>query len=153
MENQSPACDAPLELRLQRRFDAPVERVWRAWTDPQALMRWFGPAETRQVLQAETDVRVGGAYLVAFATEDGREHYASGRYQEVEPRRRLVFTWAWRDTPEETSLITLEFTPAGTGTELAFLQTPFVDQATRDGHEHGWAGAMGRLADHLAAPA
>ncbi|MFD4840529.1 SRPBCC domain-containing protein [Achromobacter sp. NPDC058515] len=141
---------SPLELRLQRRFDAPVERVWRAWTDPQALMRWFGPAETRQVLMAETDVRVGGAYQVGFATEDGREHHASGRYQEVEPQRRLVFTWAWRDTPEETSLITLEFTPAGTGTDLAFLQTPFVDQATRDGHEHGWSGAMDRLADHLA---
>jgi uncharacterized protein YndB with AHSA1/START domain len=103
-------------------------------------MRWFGPAETRQVLVAETDVRVGGAYRVGFSTEDGREHHASGQYREVEPQRRLVFTWAWRDTPAEVSLITLEFTSAGGGTELAFLQTPFVDQATRDGHEHGWSG-------------
>ncbi len=116
-------------------------------------MRWFGPAGTRRVLLAETDVRAGGAYQVGFVTEDGQEHYASGRYQEVTHPRRLVFTWAWRDTPEETSLITLEFTAAGAGTELAFLQTPFVDQATRDGHEHGWSGAMDRLADHLANPA
>ncbi|KRC85696.1 glutathione S-transferase [Achromobacter sp. Root83] len=150
MADRNPTSDAPIQLRLQRRFDAPVERVWRAWTDPQALTRWFGPAGTRRVLLAETDVRAGGAYHIGFATEDGREHYASGRYQEVEPQRRLVFTWAWRDTPEETSLITLEFTAAGTGTDLAFLQTPFVDQATRDGHEHGWSGAMDRLADHLA---
>ncbi|WP_143218672.1 SRPBCC family protein [Achromobacter xylosoxidans] len=144
---------APIELRLKRRFDAPVERVWRAWTDPQALMRWFGPAETRKVLRAETDVRVGGAYQVGFATEDGLEHHASGHYHEVEPQRRLVFTWAWRDTPAEVSLITLEFTPDGGGTELAFLQTPFVDQATRDSHQHGWLGALERLAAHLANPA
>lgn len=141
---------SPLELRLQRRFDAPVERVWRAWTDPQALMRWFGPAGTQRVLLAETDVSVGGAYQVGFVTADGGEHYASGRYQEVERHRRLVFTWAWRDTPQEVSLITLEFTVDGTGTSLAFLQAPFVDEATRDGHEDGWSGAMDRLAEHLA---
>lgn len=116
-------------------------------------MRWFGPAETRRVLLAETDVRVGGAYQVGFSTEDGREHHASGHYREVEPQHRLVFTWAWRDTPAEVSLITLEFTPADGGTELAFLQTPFVDQATRDSHDHGWSGALDRLADHLANPA
>lgn len=113
-------------------------------------MRWFGPAGTQRVLLAETDVRVGGAYQVGFVTEDGGEHYASGLYQEVEPHSRLVFTWAWRDTPQETSLITLLFATAGTGTDLAFLQAPFVDQATRDGHEDGWSGAMDRLADHLA---
>lgn len=116
-------------------------------------MRWFGPAETRKVLRAETDVRVGGAYQVGFATEDGLEHHASGHYREVEPQRRLAFTWAWRDTPAEISLITLEFSPADGGTELAFLQTPFVDQATRDSHQHGWLGALERLAAHLAKPA
>ena len=116
-------------------------------------MRWFGPAETRKVLRAETDVRVGGAYQVGFVTEDGQSHYASGEYREVQPQRRLVFTWAWRDTPEEGSLITLEFAPSQGGTKLAFLQTPFVDQATRDSHENGWAGAMDRLADHLASEA
>ncbi|MFC0258884.1 glutathione S-transferase [Achromobacter marplatensis] len=153
MATRTRSDNAPLELRLTRRFAAPVDRVWHAWTDPQALMRWFGPAGTREVLVADTDVRVGGAYLVGFVTEDGQSHYASGEYHEVQPQRRLVFTWAWRDTPEETSLITLEFSPAQGGTELAFLQTPFVDQATRDGHEHGWAGAMDRLADHLASAA
>ena len=73
MENRSPTSDAPIELRLQRRFDAPVERVWQAWTEAQALMRWFGPGGTRRVLLAETDVRAGGAYQVGFVTEDGRE--------------------------------------------------------------------------------
>lgn len=144
---------SPLELRLQRRFDAPVERVWRAWTDPQALMRWFGPAGTQRVLLAETDVRVGGGYQVGFITADGGEHHASGNYREVALHRRLVFTWAWRDTPHEVSLITLEFTAAGAGTDLAFLQTPFVDEATRDGHEDGWSGALDRLANHLAGAA
>lgn len=145
--------DTDLELRLRRRFNAPVERVWRAWTEPQALMRWFGPAETREVLLAETDLRVGGAYHIGFATEDGLAHYARGQYREVQPQRKLVFTWTWRDAPQETSLITLTFTPADHGTDLDFLQTPFVDEATRDSHGSGWAGAMDRLAADLAGAA
>lgn len=153
MQDRSLHDDAPIELRLTRHYSASAERLWQAWTDPQALMRWFGPAETRRVLLAQTDVRTGGEYHVAFSTEDGLEHYASGEYREVHPHRRLVFTWAWRDAPEETSLITLEFTPTQDGTQLAFLQTPFVDQATRDGHEHGWSGALERLTEYLANPA
>ena len=144
---------SPLELRLQRRFDAPVERVWRAWTDPQALMRWFGPAGTQRVLLAETDVRVGGAYEVGFITADGGEHYASGRYQEVALHRRLVFTWAWRDSPERESLVTVALVPTPGGTRMDFLHEQFVDQAERDDHEGGWLPTVDKLGRYLQANA
>lgn len=69
------------ELRLNRHFNASPERVWRAWTDPQALRRWFGPTATRELLQAQVDVRVSGQYLIGFVMHDKTEHDTSGAYQ------------------------------------------------------------------------
>ena len=57
-------------LTLKRRLNAPPQKVYAAWTDPQKILRWFGP-DKGQVNDAETDVRVGGRYAVTFTTEDG----------------------------------------------------------------------------------
>ena len=70
---QSSTQDRP-SLSITRHYAVPPEKVWRAWTDPQALSRWFGPGETDSVTRAELDVRVGGRYRVAFRTQDGEEH-------------------------------------------------------------------------------
>lgn len=137
------------ELRLNRHFTASPERIWRAWTDPQALIRWFGPADTREVLQAQADVRVGGQYLIGFAMHDQTEHYASGIYQVVEPHRLLAFTWTWRETPTETSIVTVALTPTEHGTALELHQAPLVDQAKVDSHADGWGGCLTRLAREL----
>lgn len=139
------------ELRLTRRYPAPAEKVWRAWTDPQALSQWFGPAETTAVTQAELDVRVGGAWRIRFQTRDGVEHQVSGRYEEVEPHRRLVFTWAWQSTPERVSLVTIALRPVAGGTELDFCHTQFFDRAARDNHERGWTGIFAKLDAWMAA--
>ena len=58
-------------LEISRRYEAPPERVWQAWTDPQALSQWFGPGESKSVTRAELDVRPGGDYTIAFRTPDG----------------------------------------------------------------------------------
>ena len=76
-------------LTLVRQFDAPVESVWRAWTEPEALKRWFGP-DAGAVSVAQTDVRVGGRFHMVFKTLDGEQHDVSGTYREVEANRRLV---------------------------------------------------------------
>ena len=140
-------------LRLSRRYEAAPEKVWRAWTDPQALKRWFGPDEDGIVLLAEIDLRVGGRYHLRFrARPEGSEvHDVSGVYREVEPHRRLVFTWAWKSTPERESLVTLQFEAAGGGTGMLFLQEQFFDPAARDGHQRGWTGALAKLDRLLAA--
>ena len=80
-------------LSLTRIFPAAPEKVWQAWTDPQALKNWFGPDEGKVTL-AQTDVRVGGRFHVLFSTLDGEQHDVSGVYREVQPQRKLVFTWA-----------------------------------------------------------
>ena len=135
-------------LSLSRRFSAPPEKVWRAWTEPQALKRWFGP-DAGKVALAEVDVRVGGRFHVAFNTEDGDQHDVSGVYREVEPNRKLVFTWAWKSTPKRVSLVTLTFRPSGSGTDFHLLHEQFFDIAARDRHEFGWTGSLAKLEKHL----
>jgi len=131
-------------LSLTRIFAVAPEKVWRAWTEPQALKHWFGPDEG-EVSFAETDVRVGGRFHVVFSTLDGEQHDVSGVYREVQPHSKLVFTWAWKSTPERESLVTLSFRPSGKGTEFNMLHEQFFDVAARDRHAFGWAGSFNKL--------
>lgn len=131
-------------LTLKRRLNAAPEKVYAAWTDPAKIVRWFGP-DAGKVTKAETDVRVGGSYVVIFHTEDGEEHYVSGTYREVVPNEKLVFTWAWRSTPERESLVTITTKTDGDGTLLTLLHEKFFDEAARDRHEFGWTGSLNKL--------
>lgn len=138
-------------LNIVRRYPAAPEKVWRAWTDPKALSRWFGPGNPDSVTYAELDVRVGGRYRIDFETPDGEEHGVFGVYQEVVAQRRLSFTWAWKSTPERVSLVTIELRPTVQGTELDFSHGRFFDEAARDKHERGWAGTFAKLDSFLRA--
>jgi uncharacterized protein YndB with AHSA1/START domain len=141
---QSPTQDRP-SLSITRHYAVAPEKVWRAWTEPQALSRWFGPADTESVTSADMDVRVGGHYSIAFRTTDGEEHRVSGAYQEVVPLRRLSFTWAWQSTPDRISLVAIELEPKDGGCELRFRHDRFFDQQARDNHERGWTGTFTKL--------
>ena len=143
-----PVAEAP-QLRLTRRYPVACEKVWRAWTDPQALSAWFGPGEPHSVTLAELDVRVGGSYRIRFRTPDGEEHEVGGRYEEVEPPRRLAFSWAWHSTPERISRVCIQLRPVPGGTELEFVHERFFDQAARDNHQRGWAGTLAKLEEWL----
>ena len=76
---------------------------------------------------------------------DGEEHDVSGVYREVVPNQKLVFTWAWRTTPERESLVTVTFKPDGDGTLLTLLHEQFFDEAARDRHAYGWTGTLDKL--------
>lgn len=141
---------APAELSLRRSYRgiAP-DKVWRAWTDPQALSQWFGPGAGASVSVAEIDLRVGGRYRIVFHTPDGDTHEVSGLYQEVLPHRRLVFSWAFRSTPERVSRVSIELTALPDGTELHFVHDRFFDQQARINHERGWTVFFDSLAGFL----
>jgi uncharacterized protein YndB with AHSA1/START domain len=147
----SPTQDRP-GLDIVRRYAVAPEKGWRAWTEPQALSRWFGPAETEVVTSAQLDVRVGGHWRIAFRTRDGQEHGVAGVYQVVEPPRRLAFSWAWQSTPERVSPVAIELVPHGAGCELRFRHDRFFDQQARDNHARGWGGTFEKLDAFLAQP-
>jgi uncharacterized protein YndB with AHSA1/START domain len=137
-------------LSITRKFAVAPEKVWRAWTDPQALKQWMAPSDAFSVLLAEVDVRVGGKYRIVMQAPDGEKHDVSGVYREVVTNRKLVFTWAWISTPERESLVTVELRAAGGGTEFTFKHEQFFDAAARDRHQEGWDGCIGSLERFLA---
>jgi uncharacterized protein YndB with AHSA1/START domain len=142
--DQSTTQDRP-SLHLSRHYPVAPEKVWRAWTDPQALSVWFGPGQTKSVTRAEMDVRSGGRYAIGFRTTDGEQHQVSGVYEEVVAHRKLCFTWAWQSTPERVSLVTIELRPTPQGCELDFRHDRFFDQEARDNHERGWTSTLEKL--------
>ena len=137
-------------LTLERHYPVAPEKVWRAWTDPEALKRWWGPMRGEPVSAAELDVRVGGRFRIVFGGPRGTDNECAGVYQEVVPDRKLVFSWHWpRSTPERVSRVTIEFIRSGTGTDLKFVHDQFFDEAARDGHKRGWTGSLDKLAAYL----
>jgi uncharacterized protein YndB with AHSA1/START domain len=130
-------------LTLKRRLNAPPAKVFAAFTDPQTIARWFGPPGVTKV-EAETDLRIGGRYrIVGHMAND--THEVGGVYREIVPNERLVYTWAWKSTPERESLVTITFKPDGAGTLLTLMHEQFFDDDARDRHNQGWAGALDKL--------
>jgi uncharacterized protein YndB with AHSA1/START domain len=139
-------------LTLTRHYPVAPEKVWRAWTDPEAVKKWFGPGPGEPVSAAELDVRVGGRFRIVFGGPDGKAHECAGVYKEVVPNRKLVFTWTWpNSTPERESLVTIVFKSAARGTALVFKHEKFIDETVRDNHQRGWSGAFEKLEHYLKA--
>jgi uncharacterized protein YndB with AHSA1/START domain len=138
-------------LTLKRRLNARPEKVYAAWTDPQKIARWFGPASVKAGTErASIDARVGGRYCVSFDMESGEHHEVGGVFREMVPDQLLVFSWAWHTTPERETLVTVSLTPDGDGTLLTLTHEQFFDAVARDGHVRGWTGALDKLQNLLA---
>lgn len=136
--------DAPV-LTLERRFAASPAAVYAAWTRPELLAGWWGPRHTR-VETAEVDARVGGRFRVVLVEEGGARHEVSGVYSEVEPGRKLVFSWAWSGAPpERASRVTVAFRAVPGGTELTLLHDRFADPDTAARHRRGWTESLEKL--------
>ena len=134
-------------LILKRVFDAPIERVWRAWTTASELAKWYVAGFDHIVHFAEADVRAGGKYRVGFAPPGETPWVESGIYREVLPMKRLAFqeSVSRGDEHFHTNETIIEFRDLGGRTEVT-LTTSGVD-AWRTGE--GWTPALENLAAHL----
>jgi len=131
-------------LTLKRRLKAPPEKVYEAWTQPAQMMRWWG-GNNEASRTAETDLRVGGRFRVGFKGDNGEQHDVSGIYREVTPYSRLVFSWAWRTTPERESQVTIDIRPDADGSILTLTHEQFFNQKACDDHRRGWGLALDQL--------
>jgi uncharacterized protein YndB with AHSA1/START domain len=132
-------------LVLKRFYPAAPEKVWRAWIEADALRIWFGQSGA-EGWQAEIDARVGGRFRFAMQHADGARYDARGAYREVDPGRRLAFTWSWRSRAEAAeAVITVDFAPADGGTEMVFRLDPLTDPRERD----AWQADFKRLGQLL----
>lgn len=142
--------DVKPSLTLKRRFNQPPERVFSAWTQPEQIAKWFGPAGAL-VTHAEFEARVGGKFQIVATSPDGEEHSVSGVVREVIPDQKLVYTWAWRSTPERESLVTVEFRRDGDATLLVLTHEQFFDEPARDRHQSGWTATLDKFEAFLSA--
>jgi uncharacterized protein YndB with AHSA1/START domain len=140
------------ELVITRVFDAPRDRVFRAWTDPEQAKRWMGPRGFTAT-HLEGELRPGGAWRACLRRDaDGEELWQGGIWREVVEPERLAFTFAWDDEqgrPGHQTLVEVTFTERAGRTTMNFRQAVFDSVAQRDGHRGGWTSAFERLAEHL----
>ena len=136
-------------LTIKRRLNASPAKVFAAWTDPEKIMRWFGPGETR-CIHAEFEPHVGGRYTIAAIAPNGEKHQVGGVVREIVANEKLVYTWAWHSTPERESLVTVLFKPDGDGTLLTLIHEQFFDEEARDRHQMGWNGALDKMEKFVA---
>jgi len=135
-------------MRIEREIAAPPDRVFAAWIDPARLAQWMSPVGHAE---AEIEPWVGGRLRLAMVG-DGRRIEHHGRYREVVPDRRLVFTWQSPYTGPGPSVVTVELTPVEGGTLLTLVheQLP-ADQV--ESHRNGWAPMLDRLVELVITPA
>src|SRR5262245_41282169 len=143
---------AERELVITRIFAAPRSLVFKAWTEPQHLVHWWGPQGFTSTILAN-DVRPGGAYRFHMRGPEGDDHWSQGVYREVVEPERLVMAGAWTDaagkpTSPET-LLTVTFEEYQGKTKLTLHQAVFESVTARDAHESGWTSSLDRLAEYL----
>ena len=138
---------------LTRVFDAPRERVWREWTEPEAFADWFGAAGGEVPLSTVSmDVRPGGSLrLTMFAGPERREINWTGVYREVRAPERLVFTISDQPDEERYELIVVVLTDLGDGrTEMLLEQRGLMSPEEYDGARSGWSTFLDRIDERLA---
>ena len=147
---------SPRAFLIRRGFAAPRTALWRAWTQPAAIVRWWGPHGFTTPV-AEIDLRPGGRYRIVMRSPDGTEYPVQGAYREIVPPVRLVYTLEADEgpgSPAGEALVTVTFLERSGRTELTKL-VEFASQADRDaaiarGVERGWAQCFERLDAALA---
>jgi len=136
-----------LSLEIRRFIRASRDRVYAAWTDPVQLKMWFGP-ENVQTRDLMADARVGGAFRWDCTDPEGKEVTISGEYRELQPGRKIVFTWRLEedeDWANHRSLVTVEFSDRESGTEVRVTHEKLPNEASRDDHKQGWKSVLDRL--------
>ena len=139
------------KLQISRYFDSPVETVFAAWTQAEQLKRWHAPGDIT-VGSAEVDLKVGGRYRIEMLHPEesgGDKSIVSGEYLEIEPNRRLVYTWGWEGPERAETLVTLQFAAKENGTELTLTHERFATEEARDKHQFGWNGCLDKLQSQL----
>ena len=127
-------------LVIERVLQASPEEVFAAWTTPECMADWMSPSGHAE---AEVDLRVDGAFRVVMVGLDSRIEHV-GTYLEVDPPRRLVFTWSSPYTGPEPSLVTVELHPHEGGTRLV-LTHELLPADVVDSHKSGWGTMLERL--------
>lgn len=137
-----------LSLTARRVVPAAPERVFRAWTDANELVKWFGPRGVA-CIGAEVDLRVGGQYRIGNRLADGRVVWIAGEFERIEWPHELVYTWNIEPDFDRPERVTVRFAPRGANTEVVVLHERVPSEQLRDSHAAGWEGCFDGLVEYL----
>jgi uncharacterized protein YndB with AHSA1/START domain len=134
------------QLELREPVAAPPERVWTLLTDPGELVRWWGP-DGFSIPEVRVDLRVPGAYRFTMQPPDGEAFHLAGEFREIDPPRRLSYTFRWEEpTPDDReTVVVLTLEPAAGGTALALSQGSFATEERLLLHRDGWSQSLEKL--------
>ena len=142
---QSAIAAGPVTLEVTRIFDAPRERVFRAWSSAEELAQWFAPSPLIKTVVPELELRVGGRYVVEMHHNDGNVSRVTGTYREITPPEKLSFTWRWTQREFAETLVSVYFRDLGSSTELRLVHELLPNAEEREKHNHGWNGCFESL--------
>lgn len=136
-------------LEIRRTFAAPPARVFEAFRDPELLGEWAAPGEHRTE-RVEMDFRVGGRYRREMRFPDGSLHVLAGEYLEIDPPRRLAYTYVWETLPgAPETRVEVDFREREGETEVRLVHSGFGTGEMADDHRAGWESCFHQLADLL----
>ena len=141
--------NAPANLVFKRIISGSPEEIFEAWTQPELMRQWLAPGENK-VLEAHTDVRVGGRFQVRSTAPDGTLHTIDGTYRELDAGRRIVMTWSYSGPAallcEMETLLEIDFASAPGGrTAMTVVQTQIATQNAAEAYREGWPTCFDKL--------
>jgi len=151
------------ELVITRVFDEPRELVWKAWTDPERMKRWWGPKNFTAPV-CKIDLRVGGVYLYCMRSSEGQDYWSTGVYREIVPQERIVCTDSFADekgNPVPAShygmggdwpaelLVTVTFAESAGKTKFTLRHVGIPAGQMKELTSAGWNESFDKLADVL----
>src|ERR687895_1618391 len=135
-----------LTLEIKRVLAAGPSVVFRAFTAPNELAKWWGP-EGFTVPNLEFNPRVGDSYRIEMQPPEGDPFYLTGEFRELDPPARLAYTFVWEDPDldDVETVVELSFRYLAESTEVVLTQAPFKTEPRRELHRNGWTDSFDKL--------
>ena len=146
---------APAFIRLTKLIKASRQAVYEAWIDPQSRRKWWCASPEHSCSTCDINATVGGTYRINME-KDGEEYVTVGKFTELDPPRKLAFTWTWEKPSDgvRDTLVTIELFEAVSedgqpATELILTHDRLPHAKSRDLHTGGWTGCLQSLAKNF----
>ncbi|MBL4772810.1 MAG: SRPBCC domain-containing protein [Alcanivoracaceae bacterium] len=132
------------KLSMKKEFNTPVSKLFDAWCQEEIVKQWFAPGEMT-IPEANIDMREGGKYRIVMQDSEGNKHIIGGKYHEIIPNSKLVFSWQWENSPITTIVKILFKALDNNKSSLELVHSEFHEEESRDHHNDGWKGCLTNL--------
>jgi len=132
------------KVQLEVLLPAPIEKVWKAWTEPGSITKWFGSDPNGKVLNAVLNVCPGGFFEITFQDSNRTEHTSFGVYSFVREFTSLAFSWNWKSEPGVESIVTVELKSENNFTRMLFRHE-HLGKSSQHNYEEGWKSTFLKL--------